>query len=131
MAKEKLSKEELIAAIEGMTVIELSELVKELEEKFGVTASAPAVVAAAGGPAAGGEAAAEEEKTEFSVFITAIGDKKIQVIKEVRAATSLGLKEAKELVEGMSSPVVEKVDKKAAETVKEKLEAAGATVELK
>ena len=132
MAKEKLSKEDLLAAIEGMTVIELAELVKDLEEKFGVSASAPAVVAAAAGAnAAGGEAAAEEEQTEFSVFITAIGDKKIQVIKEVRAATSLGLKEAKELVEGMSKPVIENVDKKSAEELKGKLEAAGATVELK
>ncbi len=132
MAKEALKKEDFIAAIEQMTVIELADLVKALEEKFGVSPSAPAVVAAAGAPAAGGgEAAAEEEKTEFSVFITAIGEKKIQVIKEVRAATSLGLKEAKELVEGMSKPVVENVDKKAAEALKAKLEEAGATVELK
>jgi len=132
MAKEALKKEDFIAAIEQMTVIELAELVKALEEKFGVSASAPAVVAAAGAPAAaGGEAAAEEEKTEFSVFITAIGDKKIQVIKEVRAATSLELKEAKELVEGMSKPVVENVDKNAADELKAKLEEAGATVEVK
>jgi large subunit ribosomal protein L7/L12 len=132
MAKESLTKDDLIAAIEKMTVIELSDLVKALEEKFGVSASAPTVVAAAGGaPQGAGEAAAEEEKTEFSVFITAIGEKKIQVIKEVRAATSLGLKEAKELVEGMSKPVVENVEKKAAEEIKGKLESAGATVELK
>jgi large subunit ribosomal protein L7/L12 len=132
MAKEALKKEDFIAAIEQMTVIELADLVKALEEKFGVSASAPAVVAAAGAPAPGGEKpAAEEEKTEFSVFITAIGDKKIQVIKEVRSATSLGLKEAKELVEGMSKPVVENVDKKAADALKVKLEEAGATVELK
>ncbi|RKX96652.1 MAG: 50S ribosomal protein L7/L12 [Spirochaetes bacterium] len=132
MANEKLTKEDLISAIENMTVLELAELVKALEEKFGVSAQAPAVVAAAGvAPAAGAEGGGEEEKTEFSVFITAIGDKKIQVIKEVRAITSLGLKEAKELVESMSKPVVENVDKKTAEEVKGKLEAAGATVELR
>ncbi len=133
MASEKLKQEDLIAAIEKMTVIELADLVKALEEKFGVSAAAPAVVAAAPGAAAagGGEAAVEEEKTEFSVYITAIGDKKIQVIKEVRAVTNLGLKEAKELVEGMSKPVVENVDKKTAGEVKEKLEAAGATVDIK
>jgi len=132
MASEKLTQKDFIAAIEKMTVIELADLVKALEEKFGVSAAAPAVVAAAPGTADGeGEAAAAEEKTEFSVFITAIGEKKIQVIKEVRAATSLGLKEAKELVEGMSQPVVENVDKKTAEEVKAKLEGAGATVELK
>ena len=132
MAKEGLTKKELIAAIEKMTVIELADLVKALEEKFGVNASAPAVVAAPGAAQAGGEGAAPaEEKTEFSVFITAIGDKKIQVIKEVRAVTSLGLKEAKELVEGMSKPVIENADKKTAEEVKAKLEAAGAMIELK
>lgn len=132
MASEVLKKEDLIQAIEKMTVLELAELVKALEEKFGVTAAAPAVaVAAPQGQGAGGEVAQEEEKTEFSVFISSIGDKKIQVIKEVRAITSLGLKEAKELVEGMSKPIVENVDKKSAEDVKTKLEAAGATVELK
>ncbi len=131
MAKEKLTKEDLIAAVEKMTVIELADLVKALEEKFGVTASMPVVQAAPGEVRAGGETAPSEEKTEFSVFITAIGDKKIQVIKEVRAVTSLGLKEAKELVEGMSKPIVENVDKKTAEEVKAKIEAAGATVELK
>lgn len=131
MATEKLSKDALIKAIEKMTVIELSELVKALEEKFGVTAQAPVVAAAPKVTPAGGETAAEEEKSEFSVFITAIGEKKIQVIKEVRAVTNLGLKEAKELVEGMDKPVVEKVDKKQAEEVKGKLESAGATVELK
>jgi len=132
MANEKMSQKDMIAAIEKMTVIELAELVKALEEKFGVSAAAPAVVAAApsAAAAAGGEAAAEE-KNEFSVFISAIGDKKIQVIKEVRAFTNLGLKEAKELVEGMSKPVVENVDKKKAEEVKAKLEEAGATVEMK
>jgi len=131
MAKEKLSQVDLLKAIEQMTVIELAELVKALEEKFGVTAQAPVIAAAAQGAAAGGEAAEAEEKTEFSVFITAIGDKKIQVIKEVRSATNLGLKEAKELVEGMEKPVVENVDKKQAEEVKAKLESAGATVEVK
>jgi large subunit ribosomal protein L7/L12 len=133
MAKEGLKKEDLISAIEKMTVLELAELVKALEEKFGVTATAPAAAAAAPGaaPAAGAEAAPAEEKTEFSVFITAIGDKKIQVIKEVRTVTNLGLKEAKELVEGMSKPIVENVDKKTAEEVKKKLEEAGATVDVK
>lgn len=131
MAKEKLSQDDLLKAIEQMTVIELAELVKVLEEKFGVTAQAPVVAAAVQGAAAGGEAAEAEEKTEFSVFITAIGEKKIQVIKEVRAVTNLGLKEAKELVEGMEKPVVENVDKKQAEEVKAKLESAGATSELK
>ena len=131
MAKEKLSQADFLKAIEQMTVIELAELVKTLEEKFGVTAQAPVVAAAAQGAAAGDEAAAAEEKTEFSVFITAIGDKKIQVIKEVRAVTNLGLKEAKELVEGMEKPVVENVDKKQVEEVKAKVESAGATVELK
>jgi len=131
MASEKLSQKDLIAAIEKMTVLELAELVKALEEKFGVSVAAPAVVAATPGAGAGSEAAPEEEQTEFSVLITAIGEKKIQVIKEVRAATNLGLKEAKDLVEGMSKPVVENVDKKTAEEVKSKLEAAGATVEMK
>lgn len=132
MAKEGLTKEDFISAIEKMTVLELAELVKALEEKFGVSAAAPAMAAAPGvAPAAGGETAPVEEKTEFSVFITAIGEKKIQVIKEVRTVTNLGLKEAKELVEGMSKPIVENVDKKTAEEAKAKLEEAGATVELK
>ena len=118
MAKEGLTKKDLLSAIEKMTVLELADLVKALEEKFGVSAAAPAVaVAPSAAPATGGEATPAEEKTEFSVFITAIGDKKIQVIKEVRSATSLGLKEAKELVEGMSTPVVENVEKKKAEDV--------------
>ena len=130
MATEKLKMDDFIAAIEKMTVIELSELVKALEEKFGVTAQAPVAVAAPQGTAAGAEGAAEE-KTEFSVFITSIGEKKIQVIKEVRAVTSLGLKEAKELVEGMEKPVVENVDKKQAEEVKAKIESAGAAAELR
>jgi large subunit ribosomal protein L7/L12 len=131
MANEKMAKEDMIAAIEKMTVLELAELVKALEEKFGVTASAPAMMAMPAGAAAGAAAAAVEEKTEFSVFITAIGDKKIQVIKEVRAVTNLGLKEAKDLVEAMQKPVVENVDKKTAEDIKKKLEEAGATIQLK
>jgi len=134
MANEKMTKEDMIAAIEKMTVLELAELVKAREGKFGVTASAPAMMAMPAGAAAGGAAgaaAAEEEKNEFSVFITAIGDKKIQVIKEVRAVTNLGLKEAKDLVEAMQKPVVENVDKKTAEDIKKKLEGAGATIQLK
>ena len=131
MANEKMTKEDMIAAIEKMTVLELAELVKDLEGKFGVTASAPAMMAMPAGAAAGAAAAAVEEKTEFSVFITAIGDKKIQVIKEVRAVTNLGLKEAKDLVEAMQKPVVENVDKKTAEDIKKKLEEAGATIQLK
>lgn len=131
MATEKLTKKDLIAAIEKMTVIELADLVKALEEKFGVSAAVPVAAAPGAGPGQGGEAAPVEEKTEFSVFITAIGDKKIQVIKEVRSATTLSLKDAKDLVEGMSKPVVEKVDKKTADEVKAKIEGAGATVEIK
>ena len=133
MANEKMTKEDMIVAIEKMTVLELAELVKALEGKFGVTASAPAMMAMPAGAAVGGAAgaAAEEEKNEFSVFITAIGDKKIQVIKEVRAVTNLGLKEAKDLVEAMQKPVVENVDKKTAEDIKKKLEGAGATIQLK
>ena len=128
----KLSTEELLDAFKEMTLIELSEFVKQFEETFEVTAAAPMAVAAA--PAAGGaggEAAAEEEKDEFDVVLTAAGDKKIQVIKEVRALTSLGLKEAKDLVDGAPKPVLEKVDKAAAEKAKEQHEGAGATVELK
>ena len=115
-----------------MTVLELSELLKDFEEKFGVTAAAPVAVA---GPAAagggGGGAAAEEEKDEFDVVLTAAGDKKIQVIKEVRALTNLGLKEAKDLVDSAPKPVLEKVSKEDAEKAKAQLEEAGATVELK
>ena len=131
MAKDKLTQKELIEAVEKMTVLELAEFVKALEERFGVNAAVPAVQTAPQGAPAAAEAAPVEEKTEFSVFITAIGDKKIQVIKEVRAITNLGLKEAKELVEGMDKPIVENADKKTAEEVKSKLEAAGATVEIK
>jgi large subunit ribosomal protein L7/L12 len=112
------TKEEILDAIGGMTVLELSELLKEFEDRFGVTAAAPVAVAAAPGAAGGGDgggAAAEEEKDEFDVILTGAGDKKIQVIKEVRALTSLGLKEAKDLVDGAPNPVLEKVSKEDAE----------------
>jgi len=126
----KLTTDELIDAFKELTLIELSELVKKFEETFEVSAAAPVAVAAAG--AAGVDAgAAAEEQTSFDVVITSAGDKKIQVIKEVRGITNLGLKEAKELVEGAPAPVLEGVDKDAAEEAKEKLEAAGASVELK
>ena len=124
----KLTTEELIEQFKELTLIELSEFVKAFEETFDVTAAAPAAVAAA--PAAGGDAAAEE-KDEFDVILEAAGDKKIQVIKEVRALTSLGLKEAKELVDGAPKPVLEGANKEAAEKAKEQLEGAGATVTLK
>ena len=127
----KLSTDELLEAFKEMTLIELSEFVKQFEDTFNVTAAAPVAVAAAGAPAGGGEAAAAEEQDEFDVVLEAAGDKKIQVIKEVRALTSLGLKEAKDLVDGAPKPVLEKVDKAAAEKAKEALEGAGATVELK
>ena len=127
----KLSTDELLEAFKEMTLIELSEFVKQFEETFEVTAAAPVAVAAAGAPAGGGDAPAEEEKDEFDVILSAVGDKKIQVIKEVRALTSLGLKEAKDLVDGAPKPVLEKVDKAAADKAKEALEGAGATVELK
>jgi large subunit ribosomal protein L7/L12 len=126
----KLSTDELLEAFKEMTLIELSEFVKQFEDTFNVTAAAPVAVAAAGAPAGGGEAAAEEQD-EFDVILEAAGDKKIQVIKEVRALTSLGLKEAKDLVDGAPKPVLEKVDKAAADKAKEALEGAGATVTLK
>ncbi|MGL5819845.1 MAG: 50S ribosomal protein L7/L12 [Phycicoccus sp.] len=128
----KLSTDELLDAFKEMTLIELSEFVKQFEDTFGVTAAAPVAVAAGAPAAAGGGdgAGAEEEKDEFDVVLTAAGDKKIAVIKEVRALTSLGLKEAKDLVDGAPKPVLEKVDKAAAEKAKEQLESAGATVEL-
>ena len=128
----KLSTEELLDAFKEMTMIELSEFVKLFEDTFGVTAAAPVAVAAA--PAAGGAAAdesAEEEQTEFDVILESAGDKKIQVIKEVRALTSLGLKEAKDLVEAAPKVVLEKVTKDAAAKAKEQLESAGATVSVK
>ena len=125
-----MTKEELLTVFEEMTVLELKEFLDAFEEKFDVTAAAPVAMAAA--PAAGGAAAAaEEEKDEFDVVLAAAGDQKIQVIKEVRALTSLGLKEAKELVDGAPKPVLEGVDKEAADKAKEALEAVGATVELK
>ncbi|PRY15893.1 50S ribosomal protein L7/L12 [Kineococcus rhizosphaerae] len=127
----KLSTEELIDAFKELTLIELSEFVKQFEETFDVTAAAPVAVAAAGGAAGGAAAPAEEEKDEFDVVLTAAGDKKIGVIKEVRALTSLGLKEAKDLVDGAPKPVLEKVNKETAEKAKAQLEGAGATVELK
>jgi large subunit ribosomal protein L7/L12 len=126
------TKEEILDSIAGMTVLELSELLKEFEEKFGVTAAAPAAVAVAAGGGGGAEAApAEEEKDEFDVVLTGPGDKKIQVIKEVRTLTSLGLKEAKDLVDSAPKAVLEKVTKEEAEKAKAQLEAAGASVELK
>ncbi|GAA2242863.1 50S ribosomal protein L7/L12 [Rarobacter faecitabidus] len=128
----KLSTEELIAAFKELTLIELSDFVKAFEDEFDVTAAAPAAVAVAAAPgAAGGDAAAEEEKDEFDVILEAAGDKKIGVIKEVRALTSLGLKEAKELVDGAPKPLLEGVNKEAATKAKEALEAAGATVTVK
>ena len=126
-----LTKDEILDGIASLTVLELSELLKDFEEKFGVTAAAPVAVAAA--PAAGGAAEAgggDEEKTEFTVVLSAAGDKKIQVIKEVRALTSLGLKEAKDLVDGAPKPVLERVTKEEADKAKAQLEEAGATVEV-
>jgi large subunit ribosomal protein L7/L12 len=129
----KLSTDELLDAFKEMTLLELSEFVKQFEDTFGVTAAAPVAVAAAGAPAAAGgdagEAAAEQD--EFDVVLEAAGDKKINVIKEVRALTSLGLKEAKELVEAAPKAVLEKVNKEAADKAKESLEGAGATVSVK
>ena len=128
----KLSNDDLLEAFKEMTLIELSEFVKQFEETFNVTAAAPVAVAAAGAPAGGGDAgAAEEEQDEFDVVLVSAGEKKIQVIKEVRALTSLGLKEAKDLVDGAPKPVLEKVNKDDAEKAKAQLEAAGATVEVK
>jgi large subunit ribosomal protein L7/L12 len=127
------TKEEILDAISSMTVLELSELLKDFEEKFGVTAAAPVAVAAAA-PAGGGggdAGGAAEEQDEFDVILTAAGDKKIQVIKEVRGLTNLGLKEAKDLVDGAPKPVLEKVSKEDAEKAKAALEGAGGTVEIK
>ena len=124
--------EELLDTFKNMTVLELNEFLKAFEEEFGVTAAAPVAVAAApGAGGGGGEAAAAEEKDEFDVVLQAAGDKKIQVIKEVRSLTSLGLKEAKDLVDSAPKPVLERVAKEEAEKAKAQLEAAGATVELK
>ena len=127
-----LNKDEILDAIANMSVLELSELLKDFEEKFGVTAAAPVAAAAAAGPAAGAPAEAEEEKDEFDVVLTAAGDKKIEVIKVVRQVVSgLGLKEAKDLVDAAPKPVLEKASKEDAEKAKAALEEAGATVELK
>jgi len=127
----KLSTEELLGQFKELTLLELSEFVKAFEEEFGVTAAAPVAVAAAGAPAAGGAAEEAVEQDEFDVVLESAGEKKIQVIKEVRGLTSLGLKEAKDLVEAAPKPILEKVDKAAAEKAKEALEGAGATVTLK
>ncbi len=125
-----VTKEDVIEFISNMSVLELSELIKELEEKFGVSAAAPVAMAAAG-PAGDAGAAAAEEKTEFDVILAGAGDQKIKVIKEVRAITSLGLKEAKELVEGAPQPVKEGVTKEEAEEIKAKIEGVGGSVEIK
>jgi large subunit ribosomal protein L7/L12 len=125
----KLSQEDLLAQFEGLTLIELSEFVKAFEERFDVTAAAPVAVAAGGGAAAPAEAV--EEQDEFDVILTGAGEKKIQVIKVVRELTSLGLKEAKDLVDGAPKPVLEKVTKEAAEKGAESLKAAGSSVEVK
>ena len=124
-----ITKEDVVKFIESMTVLELSKMVKELEEKFGVSAAAAMPVMAGGASVA--EAPKGEEKTEFNVILVTVGDKKIQVIKEVRAITNLGLKEAKDLVDGAPKPVKEGIPMKDAENIKKQLEAAGATVEIK
>jgi len=132
VAKSKIGTEDLLEQFKEMTLLELSEFIKAFEETFDVTAAAaaPMMVAAPGG-AAGGDGGAEEEQSEFDVILTAAGDKKIQVIKEVRALTSLGLKEAKDLVDGAPKPVLERVNREAADKAKEQLEAAGGSVEVK
>jgi large subunit ribosomal protein L7/L12 len=130
MAKANITKEDVIEFVSNMSVLDLSEFVKELEEKFGVSAAAPVAMMAAG-PAEGAAGAPAEEKTEFDVIITAAGDKKIQVIKEVRTITGLGLKDAKTLVDEVPKPVKEGVAKDEAEKLKSQLEEAGAQVELK
>ena len=128
----KLSNDDLLGAFKEMTLLELSEFVKQFEETFNVSAAAPVAVAAGPAAAAGtGEAEAAEEQTEFDVVLTAAGDKKIQVIKEVRALTSLGLKEAKDLVDSAPKPVLERVPREQADKAKAQLEGAGASVELK
>jgi len=133
LAEKKISLEEMLEAIDAMTVLELNELVKALEEKYGVTAAAPMAMVAAGGAAlAGGEGAAEEaEQTEFDVVLLAAGDRKVQVIKEVKAVTGLGLKEAKALVDDSPKAVKEKVSKDEADRIAEQLRDAGAQVEIK
>jgi large subunit ribosomal protein L7/L12 len=131
VAKSKIGTEDLLEQFKEMTLLELSEFIKAFEEAFDVQAATAAPMMVAGAPAAGGGGEAEEEQSEFDVILTAAGDKKIQAIKEVRALTSLGLKEAKDLVDGAPKPVLEKVTKEAAEKAKEQLEAAGATAEIK
>ncbi len=126
----KMSTDDLLGQFKEMTLLELSDFIKAFEETFDVQAAAPAPVMVAGGQA-GGADAAEEEQSEFDVILTAAGEKKIQVIKEVRALTSLGLKEAKDLVDGAPKPVLERVNKEAADKAKEALEAAGGSVEIK
>jgi large subunit ribosomal protein L7/L12 len=126
-----ITKEDVISFLENLTVLEMSELVKELEEKWGVSAAAPVTVAAAGAAAGGEAAGAAEEKTEFDVVLTGFGEKKIQVIKAVREITGLGLKEAKELVEGAPKPLKEGVSKDEAEQIKAKIEEAGGSAEVK
>ncbi len=126
-----MSTQDLLDVFKNMTVLELNEFLKAFEEEFGVTAAAPVAVAAVGAAPAGGAEAAPEEQDEFDVILNAAGDKKIQVIKVVRELTSLGLKEAKDLVDGAPKPVVEKVSKEDAEKAKTKLEEAGALVEMK
>ncbi len=127
-----ITKSEVLEWIDQATMLEISDLVKSLEEKYGISAAAAMPVAAAGGAVAGGEAkAAAEEKTEFTVVLSAVGDKKINVIKVVREVTSLGLKEAKDLVEGAPKTIKEGIAKEEAETIKKKFEEAGATVEIK
>ena len=123
-----VAKEDVVSFIDNMTVLEMSKFVKELEEKYGVTAAVPTVAVAAAPGAADG---AGEEKTEFDVVLATVGDKKIQVIKEVRAITGLGLKDAKDLVEGAPKPIKEGVKKEEADEIKQKIEAAGGTVEVK
>jgi large subunit ribosomal protein L7/L12 len=126
----QITKEDVVKFIEGMTVLELSELVKELEERFGVSAAAPMAMAAAA-PAGSDAAAAAEEKTEFDVILTGFGEQKIQVIKVVRAITGLGLKEAKDLVEGIPKPIKETISKDEAADIKKKIEEVGGTVDVK
>ena len=126
-----ISREELIDSLANMTVLELSQLIKDLEEKFGVSAAAPMAMAAVAAPAAAAATPAEEEKTEFDVVLTVCGANKIQVIKEVRAITSLGLKEAKEAVENVPTTLKEAISKAEADEIKKKLEDQGATVEIK
>ena len=127
----KLTSDDLLEHFKGMTLLELSEFIKKFEETFEVTAAAPMMAMPGGGGGGAAVAEEEEEKTEFDVILQAAGDKKIQVIKEVRALTSLGLKEAKDLVDNAPKPVLERVPKEAADAAKEKLEAAGASVDVK